>query len=52
MKVGDLVEIISSNNPFFGEIGIVTKRLNNFYVKVMIPSGEFIYSPEALEVVA
>ena len=52
MKIGDLVEVTSGNNPYFGEIGIVTKRLNNFFVYAMIPSGEFIFSPEGLEVIA
>ena len=51
MKIGDLVEVVSGNNPYFGEIGIVTKRLNSHYVNIMIPSGEFIFSPIALEVI-
>ena len=51
MNIGDLVEIVSANNPYFGEIGIVTKRLNNFFIYAMIPSGEFIFSPDALEVI-
>ena len=51
MKVGDLVEVTSGNNPYFGEIGIVTRRFSNFYVKVKIPSGEFVFSPETLEVI-
>lgn len=52
MNVGDLVRVTSENNDFFGEIGIVTKRLNNFYIRVMLPSGEFIYKPVALEKIA
>ena len=52
MNIGDLVKVVSANNPYFGEIGIITSRLNNFYVRVMIPSGEFIYSPEVLEEIA
>ena len=51
MNVGDLVEVTSGNNPYFGEIGIVTKRLNNFFIYVMVPSGEFIFSPEGLEAI-
>ena len=51
MNVGDLVEVTSGNNPYFGEIGIVTKRLNNFFIYVTVPSGEFIFSPEGLEVI-
>ena len=51
MNIGDLVEVVSGNNPYFGEIGIVTKRLNNFFFYAMIPSGEFIFSPESLEVI-
>lgn len=51
MKIGDLVRVTSKNNDYFGEIGIVTSRLNNFFIYAMIPSGEFIFSPEALEVI-
>ena len=51
MKIGDLVKVTSDKNDYFGEIGIVTKRWNNHYVHVMIPSGEFIFSPDALEVI-
>ena len=51
MKIGDLVKVTSKNNDYFGEIGIITKRLNNYFVHAMIPSGEFIFIPEALEVV-
>ena len=51
MKIGDLVKVTSKNNDYFGEIGIVTKRLNSHYINVMIPSGEFIFSPEGLEVI-
>ena len=50
MNIGDLVEVTSASNRHFGEIGIVTKRLNSYYFHVMIPSGEFIFSPDALEV--
>ena len=52
MKIGDLVRVTSKNNDYFGEIGIVTSRLNNFFIYAMIPSGEFIFSPEALKVIA
>ena len=34
MKIGDLVRVSSKNNDYFGEIGIVTKRLNNFFIHV------------------
>ena len=51
MKIGDLVKVTSDKNDYFGEIGIVTKRLNSHYIHVMIPSGEFICSPIALEVI-
>ena len=51
MKVGDLVKVSSDKNSHFGEIGIVTKRMNSHYVHVMIPSGEFIFSQIALEVI-
>ena len=51
MNIGDLVKVISKNNDYYGEIGIVTKRLNNFFIYAMIPSGEFIFNPEALEVI-
>ena len=51
MKIGDLVKVSSENNDYYGEIGIVTKRLNNFFIYAMIPSGEFIFSPEGLEVI-
>ena len=51
MKVGDLVRVTSDKNRHFGEIGIVSKRLNSHYIHVMIPSGEFIFSPIALEVI-
>ena len=51
MKIGDLVKVTSKNNDYFGEIGIITKQLNNFFVYAMIPSGEFIFSPEGLEVI-
>tara|TARA_R100000388_G_C7218194_1_gene147371 strand:+ start:369 stop:527 length:159 start_codon:yes stop_codon:yes gene_type:complete len=51
MNIGDLVEVVSKNNPYYGEIGIITKRLNNFFIYAMIPSGEFIFSPEGLEVI-
>lgn len=51
MKIGDLVKVTSDKNSYFGEIGIVTKRLNSHYFQVMIPSGEFIFSPIALEVI-
>ena len=51
MRVGDLVKVISKNNDYFGEIGIITGRLNNFFVYAMIPSGEFIFNPKALEVI-
>ena len=51
MKIGDLVKVTSGNNPYFGEIGIVTKLLNNFFIYAMVPSGEFIFSPESLEVI-
>ena len=50
MKIGDLVKVSSENNDYYGEIGIVPKRLNNFFIYAMIPSGEFIFSPESLEV--
>ena len=52
MKIGDLVKVTSENNDYYGEIGIVTGRLNNFFLYAMIPSGEFIFSPESLEVIA
>ena len=51
MKIGDLVRVASENNDYYGEIGIVTSRLNNFFLYAMIPSGEFIFSPESLEVI-
>ena len=51
MNIGDLVKVTSDKNSHFGEIGIVTKRLNSHYIHVMIPSGEFIFSPIALEVI-
>ena len=51
MKVGDLVRVASENNDYHGEIGIITKRLNNFFFHAMIPSGEFIFTPESLEVI-
>ena len=51
MKIGDLVRVSSDTNSHFGEIGIITNRLNDFYVYAMIPSGEFIFSPDALEVI-
>ena len=51
MKIGDLVRVTSKNKGCYGEIGIVTKRLNSHYIHVMIPSGEFIFSPVALEVI-
>ena len=51
MKIGDLVKVTSDKNDYFGEIGIITNRLNNFFVYAMIPSGEFIFSPTALEVI-
>ena len=51
MKIGDLVRVASKNNDYHGEIGIITKRLNNFFIYAMIPSGEFIFSPDALEVI-
>lgn len=51
MKIGDLVRVVSKNNDYCGEIGIVTARLNNFFFYAMIPSGEFIFSPESLEVI-
>ena len=51
MKIGDLVRVVSKNNDYCGEIGIVTSRLNNFFFYAMIPSGEFIFSPESLEVI-
>ena len=52
MKVGDLVRVSSENSDYFGDIGMITKRLNNFFVFAMIPSGEFIFNPEYLEVIA
>lgn len=51
MKVGDLVRVASKNNDYFGEIGIITKQLNHHFFYAMIPSGEFIFSPEGLEVI-
>ena len=51
MKVGDLIRVASKNNEYYGEIGIITKQLNNFFFYAMIPSGEFIFSPEGLEVI-
>jgi len=51
MNIGDLVRVASENNDYFGEIGIITKRLNNFFIYAMVPSGEFIFSPESLEVI-
>ena len=52
MKVGDLVRVTSERNDYFGEIGIVTHLLNGgYFLHVMIPSGEFIFIPEALEVI-
>lgn len=51
MNIGDLVRVASKNNDYFGEIGVITKRLNNFFIYAMIPSGEFIFSPESLEVI-
>ena len=51
MNIGDLVRVVSKNNDYYGEIGIITKRLNNFFIYAMIPSGEFIFSPEGLEVI-
>ena len=51
MKIGDLVRVTSDKNRHFGEIGIITNRLNDFYVYAMIPSGEFIFNPDALEVI-
>ena len=51
MRVGDLVRVTSKNNDYYGEIGIITKQLNNFFFHAMIPSGEFIFSPEGLEVI-
>jgi len=52
MNVGDLVRVASENSDYFGDIGMITKRLNNFFVFAMIPSGEFIFNPESLEVIA
>jgi len=51
MKIGDLVKVASENNDYYGEIGIITKRLNNFFIFAMIPSGEFIFTSETLEVI-
>ena len=51
MNIGDLVKVTSDKNSHSGEIGIVTKRWNSHYIHVMIPSGEFIFSPIALEVI-
>ena len=51
MKVGDLVRVTSERNDYFGEIGIITKMLNGYFLHAMIPSGEFIFIPEALEVI-
>jgi len=51
MKIGDLVKVASENNDYYGEIGIITKRLNNFFIFAMIQSGEFIFTPESLEVI-
>ena len=50
MNIGDLVRVSGKSNDYYGEIGIITKRLNNFFIYAMIPSGEFIFSPESLEV--
>ena len=50
MNIGDLVRVVGENTDLYGEIGIITKRLNNFFIYAMVPSGEFIFSPEALEV--
>ena len=51
MNVGDLVRVASEYNDYHGEIGIITKRLNNYFFHAMIPSGEFIFVPESLEVI-
>ena len=50
MNIGDLVRVVGKNTDLYGEVGIITKRLNNFFFHAMVPSGEFIFSPEALEV--
>ena len=51
MQIGDLVRVKSKNNDYFGEIGIITNRLNDFFIYAMIPSGEFMFSPDTLEVI-
>ena len=51
MKIGDLVRVASKNNDYYGEIGIITKQLNYHFFYAMIPSGEFIFSPKALDVI-
>jgi hypothetical protein len=49
MNIGDLVKSISPTSKQFGEIGIVTGLLNNYYVYVKFPSRHSIYNPEKLE---
>ena len=52
MNIGDLVRVASKNNDYYGEIGIVTQLPNDgFFTIVYIPSGEFWFSPESLEVI-
>ena len=52
MKIGDLVRVTSELNDYYGEIGIITNCLNEYFLHALIPSGEFIFIPEALEVIA
>jgi hypothetical protein len=53
MNVGDLVKVISENNEYYGEIGIVTELLNDgMFVYVKVQSGEFMFIPITLEVIA
>ena len=53
MNIGDLVRVTSEANDYYGEIGIITQLLNGgYFLHALIPSGEFIFIPEALEVIA
>ena len=36
MNIGDLVRVVSKNTDLYGEIGIITKRLNNFFIHAMV----------------
>ena len=49
MNIGDLVRVASMEHAHHGEIGIITKRLNNYFIYAMIPSGEFMFIHGSLE---